>query len=350
MHFVLDSNIFIADFYLESHEFKLLLDFISKNDHKIVLPRIVWEEIRAVHRRTIKEEEKLFNGRKLKLIRHFLKKELSNFALNLEGETEKYAEFVLDQLELEEKDVLPYNEAHLAEIANRAVNRIPPCSSSGEEFRDTMLWLSVLDMATSDEDRTVVFISADKHFCSDLHLHPMLRAECSQRNVTVLYYPSIDAFMKEHVERTTHPEDSVLNEVIASDLMKVQLLKYIDANEDRLYDWMENRDKFPTGSYHKELKPSEIEDSYSYRITDKEVFIRVYAAFELEVEFDYEEIDESHPNYDWEWGYDCGRSPQVRTVSRTSTFSFFLDVKVGLVFEDEKIRDLSIDGWEIRWP
>jgi predicted nucleic acid-binding protein len=350
MKFVLDSNIFIADFHFKSNDFKLLLDFINKQHHKLVLPRIVWEEIQAVHRRTIKKEEELFNGSKLKLIRYFVEKEISDFTLNLEGETEKYGQFVLSQLKMAATEILAYNDAHLAEIADRAVNRIPPCSSSGEEFRDTMIWLSVLDIASSDEDRTIVFISADKHFCQDLHLHPRLSDEATQRDVTVLFYPSIDSFMKEHVERITHPDDSLLDEVIDSDQMKEQLFKDIGVNEERLYDWMERRDKYPTGFYAKELKRSEIVDSYSYKISDREVFVRVYASFELLVVFDYEEVDESHPNYDWEWGYDCSRFPQVRTVSRTSTFSFSLDVKIGLLFEDDKIRDLSIDGWEITWP
>lgn len=72
--------------------------------------------------------------------------------------------------------VLPWPEVPHAELAMRAVHRVPPFDQKGSGYRDSLVWADVLNLARSGHD--VALVSADKVFAGgDGSLAAALREE-----------------------------------------------------------------------------------------------------------------------------------------------------------------------------
>jgi len=50
MEVVLDSNIYLADLFMESNKFSNLFDFMRRTDSKLLLPALVRDEIVGKHK------------------------------------------------------------------------------------------------------------------------------------------------------------------------------------------------------------------------------------------------------------------------------------------------------------
>lgn len=83
--------------------------------------------------------------------------------------------------------ILSVNSVDIKECVRRAVEKIPPCSQTNEEFRDTVWWLSYLSILQRNEE--CVFISWDKHFRG-----------CKSDHEKVKIYDSLYDFFKDFNE------------------------------------------------------------------------------------------------------------------------------------------------------
>jgi hypothetical protein len=61
MHIVLDANIYAADYKLSGVAFKTLFDYIRRTESKLILPRIIREEVVVGFGRRLKREWKSFS-------------------------------------------------------------------------------------------------------------------------------------------------------------------------------------------------------------------------------------------------------------------------------------------------
>src|SRR5882762_4520844 len=60
MHIILDANIYAADYKLSGVAFKTLFDYIRRTESRLVLPRIIREEVVCGFGRRLKKESKDF--------------------------------------------------------------------------------------------------------------------------------------------------------------------------------------------------------------------------------------------------------------------------------------------------
>ncbi len=131
------------------------------------------------------------------------------FSIDIDESVTAYMKFLKQELRLFLYDVVDYRDGYLKEIVHRAAWRKKPITPKGEEFRDALLWLMVLDFASTTEDKRVVFISDDSVFGSDgaktrgesgeekkAEMHHELRDEAKEREVQVLYFRSVNDFNK----------------------------------------------------------------------------------------------------------------------------------------------------------
>jgi len=83
-----------------------------------------------------------------------------------------------------------YKDEYLKEVINRSIKRIKPCSEKGEEFRDSLLWLTLLYIAEASENKMIVIISNNiKEFASDNgSLHPKLKDEEIKKDIKKTTY------------------------------------------------------------------------------------------------------------------------------------------------------------------
>jgi hypothetical protein len=83
---------------------------------------------------------------------------------------------VLEDLDIE---IVEVPQIPLMRLAERATRRQRPCDAKGDGFRDTLNWLTVMQVATEHPDEEIAWVSNDTDFADEagLALHPELADE-----------------------------------------------------------------------------------------------------------------------------------------------------------------------------
>lgn len=209
MDIFLDSNILIADPWLRSQKLRMLMDFAEKSFSKILLLKPVEMEVRShFKRRSASIIAGIENAIKTAERNHL--KGLPNYdcADSLIA-TMKEWESNFEQF-IRKNEILrvAIDNSVLLEALRRSAERIPPCSESGNELRDTVIWLSLLSCCKMRVFGQVnVFISENvRDFASPdkLSLRTELVEDLKREKLELLYYPSLDSFLEEHAKKFEH--------------------------------------------------------------------------------------------------------------------------------------------------
>jgi hypothetical protein len=78
----------------------------------------------------------------------------------------------------------------------RGIGRVPPASEKGEELRDVILWLSIIELGKTGKNLT--FITGDSGFWDGNEVKPNLRHDIKKTGTNILMYRSVEDFVKEH--------------------------------------------------------------------------------------------------------------------------------------------------------
>lgn len=151
---VLDSTELSADWFLRSIEYR-----IATMDEGITLalPAVVLLEAQANFGHRAAEELIAIRQAANRLERMGFRD------IRLPESEDSYARQILDILDERKVSVLPWPTISHEEVSTRAIGRNPPFDSKGSGYRDTLVWLSALDLAR--EGKTVVLASKDRAFC-----------------------------------------------------------------------------------------------------------------------------------------------------------------------------------------
>ena len=199
MDVALDANIYVADPRMEGVAFRSLLDYLRKTQSSLVIPRLVLDEVLARSSERLLEQTKRASShvdslRSLVLVAAirkvpFIDVARESRALRLKmTKPSKYVKAIL---------LGDFRRINIEEVAKRGVERIPPADQNGEELRDVITWLMILRYAEQSKGE-VAFITADKHFGRDNTLLPPLAKEVQEKKVRLLYYGTVDDFIKAH--------------------------------------------------------------------------------------------------------------------------------------------------------
>jgi|GEM_PF-4373660 len=217
MDVILDSNRILRDPRMEGTEFQILFRYLRRTGSCFVIPKIVKDEVLARYPELVqKQQQKLvsalsalkglcFCAQLPKLPVVEIESEVAAFRARLLTPT------LVDILEVSGNSVAPkqwqyvssistgdYSAITVEELARRGINRVKPASSSGEEFRDVILWLMVLNYG-KEKGQQVALISEDGDFFESKNsnnLHAQLGDEARREGVEVKVYRSIGDFFK----------------------------------------------------------------------------------------------------------------------------------------------------------
>jgi hypothetical protein len=199
MDVALDANEFLSDPCMQSVRFQTLLAYLRKTQSRLLIPKIVWDEVIARYPERISgPHSKAAND--LKGLRNLLlatkvpeigklemEKEVSALKRKMKKPSPHVRALILNN----------FSDVSVEEIARRGIARVPPANPKGEELRDVMIWLMMLGYAkNSGED--VAFISHDEHFRENDDLHPKLRDDLEEGKIKLHFYKGIDDFIKAH--------------------------------------------------------------------------------------------------------------------------------------------------------
>ncbi|MCK0134916.1 PIN domain-containing protein [Arenibacter sp. S6351L] len=152
----IDSNIFYNNWYLESANFKSFLNYVERTNTKILISEIVCRE---VDNSFLTEMASLQQTFKIALNRS---KSLMNKSLNLDLK-ELDTSYSLRQIILKNtKKVvyLPFDNIENSILVDRAIKRIKPFQDKDKGFRDSLIWLSLLEYLQKQKgSEKVIFIN-----------------------------------------------------------------------------------------------------------------------------------------------------------------------------------------------
>jgi len=218
MHVILDTNVIRADLGLRTGPFAILTDYLAKTQSKVLMPRIIYEELQALHRRELEARLVAYMRARGSLNVLIPDTPVQEVAIDLNSASIAYMRNIQERLDFEESDLLEYQPRYLADVIDRAIHRKRPCSDKGEEIRDAVVWLMVLDAARKEPTVPLVFISQnERQFAQDGKLHPDLQAELAVAAVTVHYFTSLDAFVRQHATQVHSITDAWILSVISTD-------------------------------------------------------------------------------------------------------------------------------------
>lgn len=190
-----------SDFLITSYHFNVLLDFCAKTGCAIVIPTIVFEEIASLYRKELILRLQNLNKSGEDFNRIILNpKPFEKKEIDIEELVSNYIIYLKTKLGPNLKEIR-YKDEFLPELVKRSIERIKPISPKGQEFRDAILWLSILEYFKEENfEHEISFITNNVNdFAnnSKTDLHPDLSAEIKNLRPTLKLFNSIKSFAKE---------------------------------------------------------------------------------------------------------------------------------------------------------
>lgn len=203
MDVILDANSYIQVLhnhgrsFLQTNQFSELLTYLRRTGSRLVIPELTYREVVARYRdrltavtKTARDSWSILQGVDMAKRIDFIEPDIEG-ALGALGELLSHPSQGVQTVIYRD-----YSRVDIREVAERGIVRKRPANEKGEELRDVILWLVVLQYAAQSK-KPIAFISGDKAFQGDGGgLHPDLRKDLEQEKVTVTLYPLIRDFVK----------------------------------------------------------------------------------------------------------------------------------------------------------
>jgi len=307
MDIIIDSNIYMRDFKLKEKNIEIILDYISKTNSSIIFPRIVIEEIKNLYKKKLKDNFNTYNASIAKLKSILINTvESNNVTVDFDKETDDYVNFVFEKLNIIEDNIIDYKNEFLPELVKRAINRIKPLGENGQQFRDGLLWLTLLDYAERAENKEIIFISANSNDFAEKNtatLHRQLQEELQEKGLTIHYYIDIDSFIESQASKIDFITEAWISENVNQEKLEEIFVAILGENqEERVKDSVNlDRNEYLTGYVNRtEYIYSAIQDHYVYEKQDGKIILKLFVEFETEYELEImrrKERDESKYDY-----------------------------------------------------
>jgi hypothetical protein len=198
---ILDSNIYLADIRFAKTGFEGLFAYLRRTNRNLVIPEVVFHEVLARHKDRLSEfiKQAKSNWSNVQLWKLSDRVDLPNVDI------EAASKLLLERLRQPTKSLKSViygknSKISLMDVALRGINRIKPADANGEQLRDVLLWMQVLEYAKESRDG-VAFISQNKkEFCEkdSNALHSDLVKECTDLGANVHFYFDIVDFLQKH--------------------------------------------------------------------------------------------------------------------------------------------------------
>jgi hypothetical protein len=329
MKVILDTNIFQTDYRLKSGRFEILLDYLQKTDWQVVLPRIVYQELRANYERELRGRLSKYGSASGALNALLDRDAAPSVDVSIESEVDSYLEELMSKLDIAPNEIMEYSLSYVETVVEQAVRRRRPCNENGEEIRDAILWQMVLDTAAQSERQSVVFVSGNtRQFGSAGSLHPVLLEDCRIRGVEVRYFSSLEEFAKDHATRVTLVTEEWLRKHLPLDEAVERARDYIEKSVERYAETAVDYGE-PTGHVNMVGASVDVESFFAYEMADGSLKVETTLSGETEVEVEVGHRAH-HSEYDDDWDYETEHlHPEVT-------------LKV-----DATVRDEEITGWNV---
>jgi hypothetical protein len=210
MHVFLDSNVLHNNWFLEAAPIRYLAHYLNNEGHALLVSRLVIEEVQNLHRRALDEAYRQLSKGATDL-RQLTNGEPLDFPNR--NSLPRYDLLDLIKGQVDHVVVVEYENIPQSIVTARAMAPRRPFREKDRGYRDTLIWLSLLDhLIKKGVDRQVAFVTENVHdfmgsdnkaFHEEL-LHDL--ADSGLENVLVPF-SSLSTFVKSNVDRNEHALD-----------------------------------------------------------------------------------------------------------------------------------------------
>lgn len=211
MRIFLDTNCYFDNWFVDSAPFRLLFYFLNNAGHRLVISRLVIQEVENKRRQKLAEQRELFE--KASHVFTSLTK-VTVPALPADADLPPYdllanLNGMVDRLEIIEYDDIPHSR-----IVERAMHIQRPFLESEKGYRDTLIWVSLMDNLKQVKASTeICFISENKNDFfkgqKEPEFHDGLQADLKQLPpvVKLVPYRHLSHFIDARVDKHAHAVD-----------------------------------------------------------------------------------------------------------------------------------------------
>lgn len=309
MKIVLDSNIIMADFWMESTNFTILFESAKNGSIEIYIPEVVIDEVKNKYsqrllksKTDIKTELNKFNKLSKQNIGEIL------IDQNIDDAIKEYDKH-LDKIIKDNKiQILPYPKVSHKFIAEKAMKKTKPFNANEKGYRDNLIWENIKDLLT-DEELAVTF--PELVFISNNH--------------------------KDFAENNTRiPHKELLKELEERDFSTKSVVIYTSLSE---YNDIQGKLFFEQATvFEGKLKAGEFYDLDLTQITSEYLFKNFVGSelymYDVDVPEDYSDPTVRSISEDYK--------VEIKSVKKLNNNQFIIDVK----FEVETEIDFFVDKHE----
>jgi hypothetical protein len=379
MLFILDTNAFHHNWQFSSESSKAFLDYVSKTQSKIAMPRVVWDEIRKNHREELKGKIEIY-AKAAKHLSSVLpnKTEFVIFpedSTELDEMTEEYMQGLMSKLGLSDSDFIEYENIFLERVTKRAIYwKKPFIKENQKAYKDSLIWEMVLERSKLPNPKPkgqveeVTFITNNsKDFSQNGEnqaLHSDLEADLKLVGRTsgndFYYYNTLENFIENHYQVIKSIDYNKIDAHIQSSKYVIDdLFESFDENEQMIKRDLAGKTKYVYEPNMRQFKRNakisrfELLNSYAYEYQKSQKII-AFMNYKVTVEtrfsyFDWEEKlpDESYATIIYEVGFsitfegDAFNEPEIENFKASTENITFEKVENFDIFDSDYFYDLN---------
>jgi predicted nucleic acid-binding protein len=339
MRIIIDTNVLLSDLKFKSEKTRLLIEYAARTENPILVPEVVLKEAEAHVERLLTRQASAFAEAGLWV------ESCSGAAFQRpnfpdpSALAKQYITRIREKYRISDERIVKADASFLGELIDRATKRKKPFSDQGQEFRDGVIWLSLLQLG-KEQNRPVelCFISQNtREFGTDGNLFPELVEEARANNLALQYFPSVDAFLKVHAERIAFITRELLLRLLPVEQVQLKALPLL--NSGRAFERFARRfgdaHYEATGNIEVASVALDLQDFYVYPAMERDEY-SVIAVYEGIADI-YGEVNR--------WPYEYDYSPDERLYSYDAATEW-ADASVSLDVEIRLRRDQLLK-WEI---
>ena len=238
---VIDANILISDFWLNSQSMAYLRTH-SFLQHTPIIPEVVFKEVRNNIRN--RAEELLSNtpegkqrskGNSVRLLKVFnYTTDIDSNDWNVDNLINRWDSNIKEFLAEFSGKILPTVDVKVDDLVQRSIDRKKPFSKGDSSFRDTLIWLSTLDLI--DDLSNVSFITKntnDFFQASSSEPHPDLLNDANEKlgeYRKMIFHKSLDDFIVNFDSDRSASSEALQRALISNNLSNLNLWTWLEEN------------------------------------------------------------------------------------------------------------------------
>jgi hypothetical protein len=276
MKVILDTNILVNNFYLNSPKFIGLFGYNKKTRSQIIILDYVLKEVIKKYKEAVTKYAEQ-NEQHSRILFNKTDK------IDTEPLINSYTRFLFELVTDKKVSIPTSKNISSKKLFDRALEAKPPFDSSDRGIRDTLIWLSIVDLINSNPEEYFCFITANTKDFGAEKLNKSLISDLGKNADKLIYFNSIESFLYVYGEQISFMDKSLFEKFFSKKhkeiLSKIKIRKISHSSIEeipRRYQIADIDDM--------SINNLDVEDFYVYSSTQSTYKVQVEISVVLELD------------------------------------------------------------------